>query len=202
MRRPSPGRRTLTAAAIAALTSMAACGSARPATTPARHSATPNSDIASTIAFTISVPRGWADVTGTPSVAAMHPSGTVLVLLQKPPQPPVAQGVNDVVGVILVTELDQPLAASQVTQYLQSVRAAGATDLTEPHPTTVGGSSGTSITYASTLQGTLVQTVDIVVVHGGALYEIELITSRYAFPAQAHDLDQILSRGWTWVRGD
>lgn len=199
--RPAPG--VLTAAALA-VTSMAfaACAPARPAATAARPSPTPRPDIASTIAFTITVPHGWADVTGDPSTAAVHPSGPVLVLLQTPPRLPVVRGVNDVTGVIVVTELDQPLAAAQVAQYLQSVRAAGATDLAPPHPVVVGGSGGTSITYASTLQGTPVETEDIVVVHSGAVYEIELITSRQAFPAQALELDRMLSHGWTWVSGD
>lgn len=205
MNRASPWRRRALPACVlaaATVTLLAACAPARATATPSRRSPTPNPGVASTIAFTITIPPGWTDVTGDPGVDAVHPGGQVLVVLQKPPAPPVVEGVNDVDGVIAITQMDQPLTASQVTQYLQSVRTNGATDVTEPLPATVGGSSGTSLTYASTQQGTPVQTEDIVVAHGGAMYEIQLITSRHAFAAQAHDLEQMLSHGWTWVRGD
>lgn len=195
--RPASSRLAATIVTVLA----AACGG-QTTTTPAAHTATPTPHVAITVAFTVTIPYGWSDVTGDPRVATIHPSGPVLVVLQKPPEPPITSGVNDVDGVIVITEIGQPLSAAQVPQYLQSVRAGGATDITQPLPTTVGATAGTSVTYTTTLQGTAVQTEDIVVAHGGTMYEIELITSRYAFAAQARDLDQLLSDGWSWVRGD
>jgi hypothetical protein len=204
--RLTPRRAHLPAAVLGLGIAAAACApsssgrSPLPSSPP--HRATPTPGIANTVAFTLVIPPGWSDLTGDPSVAGIHPSGPVFVVLAMPPQAPVVHGVNDVEGIIVVTQVSQPLAEPQVVQYLQSVRAAGATDVTPPVPAMVGGSAATSITYTSAQDGTPVQTEDVVVAHGGAMYEVELITSRHSFSAQAKALDDILSRGWTWVRGD
>ncbi|HEX6539097.1 MAG TPA: hypothetical protein VF155_07960 [Candidatus Dormibacteraeota bacterium] len=164
----------------------------KPAPTPAK-----------TVAFWLTVPPGWSDATSNASViAAVRPDGNLLMLLRGPEPTPAVRGVSDVTPIVVVTELRQPLAASQVDTYLQSVKAAGASDISTPMPTTVSGGAATAITYQSTLDGTAVQTKDVVVAHGGAMYEIELITSRSQFSAQSQLFDQLLSRDWAWVTAD
>lgn len=186
---------------VVAATMAAACGPAAAArSTPASK---PAPTVAKTVAFWLTVPSGWSDDTNNASViAAVRPDGNLLLLLRGPEPTPAVRGVSDVTPIVVVTEPRQPLAASQVDTYLQSVRAAGASDVSAPVPTTVARSGGTAITYVSTQDGTAVQTKDVVVVHGGAMYEIELITSRSEFGAQSQLLDHLLSSGWAWVAPD
>ena len=186
-------------ALMASTAVMIACGSA-PRTTPTAAGSTRN--IVKSVAFWVTVPPGWSDATSNSSVvAAVHPDGDLLLLLQGPQPTPARSGLNDITPVIVVTAPHQ-MTSSQVPTYLQSVRTAGATDISTPAPTTVGRSAATFVTYQSTVSGTPVQTEDVVVSHGGAMYEIRLISSRYAFAQQWTLFDRVLNRDWVWVTAD
>ena len=185
---------------------VAACAPTPPAAT-ARAGPTPSSrpspGVARTVAFTLSVPHGWSDMTSNPQiVTAVKPDGDLLLLLEGPPPTPVVRGANDVTGVIAVTEPKSPIASSDVVEYLRSVTSHGATGVTDPVPAQVGPTSATSVTYQTTYDGTPIQIKDVLVSHGGAMYEIELITSQVAFASEEVVFDRALSSGWTWVSGD
>lgn len=163
----------------------------------------PSPGVARTVAFTLMVPHGWSDVTSNSQiVSAVRPDGNLLLLLEGPPPAPVVRGANDVTGVIAVTEPRSPIASSDVAEYLRSVVSHGATALTDPAPAQVGPTTATGLTYQTTYNGTPVQIKDVLVSHGGAMYEIELITSQVAFASEEVAFDRTLSTGWTWVSGD
>ena len=186
------------AAAACAPTPPAATGRAGP--TP---STRPSPGVVRTVAFTLAVPRGWSDMTAnSQTVSAVKPDGDLLLLLEGPQPTPVVQGANDVAGIIAVTEPKTPIAASDVAEYLHSVTSHGATSVTDPVPAQVGPTTATGVTYQTTYNGTPIQIKDILVSHGGAMYEIELVTSQVAFASEELVFDKALSSGWTWVNGD
>lgn len=186
---------------MVAATSAAACSPS--GTQPAATPASPTPTLAKTVAFSLTVPPGWSDATSNGSVvSAVRPDGNLLLLLRGPAPAPAMSGVSDVTAVVVVTEPRQPLAASQVNAYLQSVKAAGASDISTPSPVTVSGSAATSVTYVSALGATPTETEDVLVSHAGAMYEIELITSVTAFTEQSALFHQLLTRDWTWVTAD
>jgi hypothetical protein len=191
--------RRFVSALIVATSASVACGSAAKTThTPP----TPVNDVVKTVAFWVRMPPGWSDATANNSVvAAVHPDGTLLLLLQGPEPTPAVSGLNDITPVIVVTAPHQ-LTSAQVPAYLQSVRTAGASDISSPAPTTVARSDATFVTYQSMQGATPVQTKDVVVAHGGAMYEIQLISSRYAFAQESQIFDQVLNRDWVWVTAD
>jgi hypothetical protein len=155
------------------------------------------------VTFTLMLPHGWSDVTANSQIAAaVRPDGNLLLLLEGPQPAPVVRGANDVAGVIAVTEPRSPIATSDVAEYLHSVTSHGATGITDPAPAQVGPTTATGVTYQTTYNGTPIQIKDILVSHGGAMYEIELITSQVAFASQEVVFDRSLSTGWTWVSGD
>ena len=196
------GRATLLVLVAAA----AACAPTPPsATAPAgpTPSSRPSPGVARTVAFTVIVPHGWSDMTANSQiVSAVKPDGDLLLLLEGPPPTPVVRGANDVTGVIAVTEPRSPIASSDIAEYLRSVTSHGATGVTDPAPAPVGPTSGTAVTYQTTYNGTPIQIKDVLVGHGGAMYEIELITSLVAFSSEEVVFDKALSSGWTWVSGD
>ena len=159
--------------------------------------------MARTVAFTLSVPHGWSDVTANSQiVSAVKPDGDLLLLLEGPQPAPVVRGANDVTGVIAVTEPKSPIASADVDDYLRSVTSHGATGVTDPAPAQVGPTTATGVTYQATYNGTPIQIKDVLVSHGGAMYEIELVTSQVAFASEEIVFDKVLSSGWTWVSGD
>lgn len=183
-----------------------ACASPRPSATT-RPGPTPSQPpppgVVQSVAFSLTIPSGWSDMTSNSQiVSAVRPDGNLLVLLEGPPPEPVVRGANDLAGVIVVTEPRQPIASSDIGEYLRSVAANGATGLTSPAPVTVSKTTATSLTYQSTFDGTPTQIKDVLVSHGGAMYEIELITSQVAFTSEEIVFDRLLSTGWTWVSGD
>jgi hypothetical protein len=184
----------------------AACAPTQPAATPRAGptpSPPPSPGVLQSVAFSLRIPSGWSDMTSNSQiVSAVHPDGNLLVLLEGPPPEPVVRGANDLAGVIAVTEPKQPIASSDVAEYLRSVVANGATALTSPAPEIVSKTTATSVTYQSTFDGTPTEIKDVMVAHGGAMYEIELITSLVEFPSQEVTFDELLSGGWSWMSGD
>lgn len=184
----------------------AACApSAQPPTNRAGPTPTarPSPGVVRSVTFTLAVPHGWTDVTANSQiVSAVHPDGNLLLLLEGPPPVPVVRGANDVAGVIAVTEPRSPIASSDIDEYLRSVTLHGATGVTDPAPARVGPTNATGVTYRATYNGTPLEIKDVLVSHGGAMYEIELITSEVAFASEEVVFDKALSRGWTWVSGD
>ena len=163
----------------------------------------PSTGVVRSVAFTLAVPHGWTDVTGNSQiVSAVHPDGNLLLLLEGPQPAPVVRGANDVAGVIVVTEPRSPIPSSEIDEYLRSVTSHGATDVTDPAPARVGQTNATEVTYQATYNGTPLEIKDVLVSHGGAMYEIELITSEVAFTSEEVVFDKALSSGWTWVSGD
>ena len=163
----------------------------------------PSPGVVRSVAFTLTMPRGWADMTANSHfVSAVRPDGNLLLVLEAPQPLPVVRGVNDVAGVIVVTEPRSPIAASDVDDYLRSVTSHGATGVTDLVPVQVGSSSATAVTYESAVNGTPVEIKDVMAGHTGAMYEIELITSQSSFPSQESVFDGLLSSGWSWVSGD
>lgn len=184
---------------LPALGAAAASCTAGP-TSPA--SPAPASAALRTVDFDAQIPAGWSDVTSShTAVGLVRPAGTLLLLLEAPPSPPVHAGVNDVEAVITVTRLDQTMQPVQFSAYLGSVASHGATQVSPPQPVTVGGAAGTSVTYQSSSGGTPGETQDMVVDQGGATYEIELSTARFAFGSQAGALRSLLA-SWRWVTPD
>ena len=184
----------------------AACAPAPPATT-GRAGPTPTTrpspGVIRSVTFTLALPPGWSDMTANSQiVSAVRPDGDLLLLLEGPQPTPVVRGANDVTGVIAVTEPRSPIASADVAEYLRSVTAHGATGLTGPGPAQVGPTAATGVTYQTTYNGTPIQIKDVLVSHGGAMYEIELITSQVAFASEEGVFDKALSSGWTWVSGD
>jgi len=166
-------------------------------------SARPSPGVVRSVTFTLAVPQGWTDVTANSQiVSAVRPDGNLLLLLEGPQPNPVVRGGNDVAGVIAVTEPRSPIAAADIDEYLRSVASHGATGVTAPVPARVGSSNAREVTYQATYNGTPLEIKDVLVSHGGAMYEIELITSEAEFATQEVVFDKALSSGWTWVSGD
>lgn len=151
----------------------------------------------------VRIPQGWTDMTSNNAVvSSVKPDGTLLLLLQGPVPAPVVQGVSDIAPIVLVVQPKQPLTSAQVDAYLQSVKTSGATNVTAPAPTAVARSQATAVTYQSTLNNTLIQTKDLVVSHGGAMFEVELITPAKSFDQIQPTFDRILTHDWVWVTAD
>ena len=187
-------------AAAAACAPTPPAATVRPGPTPTTR---PSPGVVRSVAFTLAVPHGWSDVTANSQiVSAVRPDGNLLLLLEGPPPAPVVAGANDVTGVIAVTEPRSQIASSDVAEYLRSVTSHGATGVTDPAPAQVGPTTATGVTYQSTYNGTPIQIKDVLVSHGGAMYEIELITSQVAFASEEVVFDKALSSGWTWTSGD
>lgn len=166
-------------------------------------SARPSPGVVRSVTFTLAVPRGWTDVTANPQiVSSVRPDGNLLLLLEGPEPEPVVRGANDVAGVIAVTEPRSPIASSDIAEYLRSVTSHGATGVSDPAVAQVGPTAATSVTYQTTYNGTPIEIKDVLVGHGGAMYEIELITSQVEFNSQETTFDKALTNGWTWVSGD
>ena len=184
----------------------AACApAAQPPTTRAGPTPTarPSPGVVRSVAFTLAVPKGWTDVTANSQiVSAVRPDGNLLLLLEGPQPNPVVRGANDVTGVIAVTEPRSAIARADIDEYLRSVTSHGATGVTDPVPAKVGPTTATAVTYQATYNGTPLEIKDVLVSHGGAMYEIELITSEVDFASQEVVFDKALSSGWTWVSGD
>ena len=195
-------------AAGAVLLALLAAGCAAPA--PARTdrpgptpTTPPSPGVVRSVTFSVTVPSGWSDVTANSQlVAAVRPDGNLLLLLEGPQPTPVIAGANDVAAVIAVTEPRQPIASSDVAQYLRSVTANGGSDVTEPAPELVDHTQATGVSYQATFDGTPIQIKDVVVSHAGAMYEAELITSQVAFASEEPLFDRLLGSGWSWVSGD
>ncbi|MGH7685360.1 MAG: hypothetical protein ACREN2_00845 [Candidatus Dormibacteria bacterium] len=195
--------RALAARAMVAVVgaAVAACGQA--ATHAANSTPADTQPVARSVAFMVRVPAGWSDVTSNGAVvSSVKPDGTLLMLLQGPAPAPVVQGVSDIAPIVLVMQPKQPLTSAQVDTYLQSVKTSGATNVTEPTPTAVARSAATTVTYQSTLSSSLIQTKDVVVSHGGAMFEVELITSAKSFDKLQPTFDRLLTHDWVWVTAD
>ena len=195
--------RALAARAIVAVagTATAACGQASAPSSTATPA--PTQPVARSVAFMVRIPQGWTDMTSNNAVvSSVKPDGTLLMLLQGPAPAPVVQGVSDIAPIVLVVQPRQPLTSTQVDAYLQSVKASGATNVTAPAPTAVARSQATAVTYQSTLNGTLIQTKDVVVSRSGAMFEVELITSAKSFDQVQPTFDRILTHDWVWVTAD
>ena len=200
------GRELGAGVVLACLAAAAACAPAPPAAT-AQAGPTPTTrpspGVARSVAFTLAIPHGWSDMTANSHiVSAVRPDGDLLLLLEGPQPTPVVRGANDVAGVIAVTEPKSPIASSDIAEYLRSVTSHGATGVTDPEPAHVGPTTATGVTYQTAYNGTPIQIKDVLVSHGGAMYEVELITSQVAFASQEVIFDKLLSAGWTWVSGD
>lgn len=147
----------------------------------------------------VRLPQGWTDMTSNNAVvSSVKPDGTLLLLLQGP----VVQGGSDIAPIVLVMQPKQPLTSAQVDVYLQSVKASGATNVTAPAPTAVARSQATAVTYQSTLNTTLIQTKDVVVSHGGTMFEVELSTAATEFDQVQPTFDRMLTHDWVWVTAD
>jgi hypothetical protein len=156
----------------------------------------------STTRFTTSIPRGWADDTGNQALAGrLGITDPLFMLLDAPPPDPVKPGVNDLRANITVTVLSQPVPAAQLPQYLQSVRAAGATNLSSTQAFSVDEVQGVFITYDRVVAGTPAMTQDMAVNQGGSTFDIQINASARAFPTQLPALRQILD-AWMWVSSD
>ena len=155
-----------------------------------------------TVAFNARIPAGWSDITSSRAAAGLvHLAGTLLLLLEAAPAPPVYAGVNDVEANIAVVRLDQAMQPAQLPSYLSSVTAYGAVQVSSPLPITVDGAAGTFVTYQSSAGGTPVESEDIAVNQAGATYEVELTTSRYAFTSHVGALLSLLA-SWEWMTQD
>lgn len=192
---------------VVLLAATAAACAPKPPAAPSRAGPTPTTPpspgVVRSVTFTLAVPHGWSDMTANSQiVAAVRPDGNLLLLLEGPQPAPVVRGANDVAGVIAVTEPRSPIATSDVAEYLRSVTSHGATGVSDPVPAQVGPTTATAVTYQATYNGTPIEIKDVLVSHGGAMYEIELITSQVAFASQEVVFDKALSSGWTWVSGD
>ena len=200
------GRGLGVTAVLLAVAAAAACAPTPPVTTD-RAGPTPTTrpspGVVRSVTFTLAVPHGWSDMTANSQiVSAVRPDGNLLLLLEGPQPAPVVRGANDVAGVIAVTEPRSQIDPSDVAEYLRSVTSHGATGVTDPVPVHVGPTTATAVTYQATNNGTPIEIKDVLVSHGGAMYEIELITSQVAFASQEIVFDKALSTGWTWVSGD
>lgn len=190
----------LVAAAAAACAPTPSAATARPGPTPTTR---PSPGVVTSVTFTLAIPHGWSDVTSNSQlVSAVRPDGNLLLMLEGPEPTPVVRGANDVAGVIAVTEPRSPIAVADIAEYLRSVTAHGATAVTDPAPAQVGPTTATGVTYQTTYNSTPIEIKDVLVSHGGAMYEIELITSQVAFASEEVVFDKALSSGWTWVSGD
>jgi len=167
--------------------------------------ASPTPSAAATLAtafFTVTAPPGWRDVRITATITRqLQLPGSPLLLLETPPPPPVVRGVNDVTADIVISQLQQPLAAAQIAPYLESVAAAGATGISTPMSLMVSGASGTAVTYTHSIQGTSGMSEDILIDEGGATYEVVLNTSSYAFTRHLAALQSVFAT-WRWMAGD
>jgi hypothetical protein len=156
----------------------------------------------STTRFTTSIPRGWADDTGNQALAGrLGITDPLFMLIDAPPPDRVQPGVNDLRANIAVTVLSQPVPSGQLPQYLQSVRAAGATNLSSAQAFSLDEVPGVFITYDRVVSGTPATTQDMAVDQGGSTFDIQLNTSARAFATQLPALRQILD-AWMWLSSD
>ena len=186
------------ACAIAAL--ITSCGST--STAGSAHGApSPATTALNAPTFTTRVTDGWRDLTTDPAaIDRVQATGAVLLLLEAPPPSPVVSGVNDVSPDIIVAELPQFLPNMQFAGYLRSVSTHGAGDVSAVMSVSVGGATGSFITYAHSSQTTPLESEDVVVDDNGVTYEITLNTSRDAFSSQRAALNTMLT-SWHWSTG-
>jgi hypothetical protein len=174
------------------------CNATNPA--PQAHRA-PSTPFATT-RFTTTVPAGWSDDSGDQALAErLGISDSLLMLIDAPPPGAVQSGVNDLTANIIVTVVTQPVADGQLPQYLQSVKAAGAMDLSSTQTFMLDGVAGVYITYDRVISGTPAMTQDMTVNQAGSTFDIQFNASRWAFPAQVSALHEILD-SWMWITPD
>jgi len=174
---------------------VAACGSQAKAPSP---TAAPTAAPFTTSAFSVRIPTGWTNETSNQhEIAQLNSNGTVLLLIETSPPGRAIANVNDVKANINVVLARQPVAADQFGQYLASVAASGASNLSVPASFALGGETGMYITYDLDVSGTPGASQDMVVNHDGETYDIVLNTSKFAFPDQLPALHRLLA-SWRW----
>ncbi len=177
---------------------LAGCGGDAPGATASPTPAHSSSGTLTTSRFTVAVPTGWRDRTGDQAEASkFSANGTVLALFESPPPGQPQPNVNDVTANINIVLAAAPVSDDQLSFYLSSVSAGGATNVSQPEPFMVDGHAGLYITYERDVSGTPGKSQDMVVNYKGESYDIFLNTSKYAFAQQLGALKLILQT-WRW----
>lgn len=170
-------------------------GSPTPGPTPTPLPGTPFSNSR----FATIVPAGWTNrVADVAEVQKFSGSGEVEYLVEQEPTGTRQQNVNDVVANINVVRLTTTVPDDQVPQYLDSVTASGAANLSAVKPFTLDGSTGQYIVYDRDISGTPGESEEMVVNHGGSSYDIVITTSQFAYPRQQSALEAVLL-AWHWL---
>lgn len=145
--------------------------------------------------FSVVIPRNWNDRTTDRTLLpkfAGQSAVVELLIVQEPPATP-TKNVNDVTATINISEKDSVVDPTDFPDYLKSVSAAGARDLSDVMPMRCSGEMSTSITYDLDIDGTPGRAKDLLVTHAGTTYRITLSTAAATFSQHVRDFDAIVA---------
>lgn len=171
----------------------------QPTPPPDTPSPTPTLNPVTGAGYTTRIPPGW--VSRLDDAAEKHrfsAGGEAVLLLERRPLGPVQRGINDVPASIAMVRLRDRIPDEKVVGYLKNF--PGTTLIEPPKHYAVGADEGVQVTYSRRLEGTPVDTLDMVVNHHDRTYEMFLNTVAPLFPDQSLEVATIMD-AWSWADG-